>query len=108
MTEFNFDEPNLIEDEEIETIIRSVFNENEADFLIMTLENFPSDVNGGNDTVTNGCWFCWRGIPGTETPCEAVMINGEYTGDFAFTVQVRRHGMFGIPRGPIETAVLPY
>lgn len=93
----DFDEPDFATLDDFEDTVRDQFNEQESNFLVMTLENTTDDINVPGDTGTKGCWFCWRRVPGTEGPCFAVN-NGSSTPDYIRTVVRQRHGLFGIGR----------
>jgi hypothetical protein len=61
--------------------------------------------NTGDDTATQGCWWCWEVIAITQ-PCHFEYDgNGEVIGEFQ-TITVQRRGAFGIRNGAPVTGIL--
>lgn len=71
-------EPNAVAEASLEDQIQSVFDEDTSSFLLLTLENGPSDINQSGTTQTEGCFWCSEVT--TSGPCERVIVNGDFIG----------------------------
>ncbi|PQJ18311.1 bacteriocin fulvocin C-related protein [Nonlabens tegetincola] len=84
-------EPNDAAEASLEDQIQSVFDEDTSSFLLLTLENGPSDINQSGATQTEGCFWCDEIVSGSEGPCEAVwMDTGAGDGHIAYVRPVKR------------------